>query len=72
MTVRTNIGEDTVMGGTDEDGASGNNASVEDFVPASQRRGIRAVSERYDEQIVEDIVYDLVDEVDFYIQDQET
>lgn len=30
---------------------------------------LRAVSERYDEQIVEDIVYDIVDEVGFWMQD---
>jgi COMPASS component BRE2 len=30
---------------------------------------LRAVGERYDEQIVEDIVYDIVDEVDFWLQD---
>ncbi|KAH8900051.1 COMPASS complex protein [Thozetella sp. PMI_491] len=30
---------------------------------------IRAVSERYDEQIVEDIVYDLIDEVGFWVLD---
>lgn len=30
---------------------------------------LRAVAERYDEQIAEDIVYDIVDEVDFWVQD---
>lgn len=30
---------------------------------------IRAVSERYREQIAEDIVYDIIDEVDFWMQD---
>jgi COMPASS component BRE2 len=30
---------------------------------------IRAVCERYDEQIVEDVVYDVIDEVDFWMQD---
>jgi COMPASS component BRE2 len=30
---------------------------------------LRAVGERYDEQIVDDIVYDIVDEVDFWMQD---
>ncbi|PQE17959.1 Set1 complex component ash2 protein [Rutstroemia sp. NJR-2017a WRK4] len=30
---------------------------------------IRAASERYDEQIVEDIMYDLIDEVDFWMID---
>ncbi|KAI1434424.1 hypothetical protein GGR50DRAFT_402266 [Xylaria sp. CBS 124048] len=34
-----------------------------------QLEGIRAVAERYDEQIVEDIVADVVDEVDFWMQD---
>jgi len=29
----------------------------------------RAIGERYDEQIVEDIVYDIIDEVDFWMQD---
>jgi COMPASS component BRE2 len=31
--------------------------------------GIRALSERYDDQIVEDIVYDVIDEVAFWMQD---
>lgn len=30
---------------------------------------LRGIGERYDEQIVEDIVYDIVDEVDFWVQD---
>ncbi|KAF4774315.1 SPRY domain-containing protein [Colletotrichum scovillei] len=30
---------------------------------------VRPVSERYTEQIVEDIVYDIIDEVDFWVQD---
>lgn len=30
---------------------------------------VKAVSERYDEQIVEDIVYDVIDEVGFWMQD---
>ncbi|KAJ2965763.1 hypothetical protein NUW58_g10824 [Xylaria curta] len=30
---------------------------------------IRAIADRYDEQIVEDIVADVVDEVDFWMQD---
>ncbi len=30
---------------------------------------VRAVSERYDEQIAEDIVYDLIDEVGFWMLD---
>jgi len=30
---------------------------------------LRPISERFDEQIVEDIVYDIIDEVDFWVQD---
>ncbi|KAI9740457.1 MAG: hypothetical protein M1834_005037 [Cirrosporium novae-zelandiae] len=30
---------------------------------------LRPIGERYDEQIAEDIVYDLIDEVDFWLQD---
>lgn len=37
--------------------------------PPSTLTRLRAVGERYDEQIVEDIVYDVVDEVDFWMQD---
>ncbi|TVY22504.1 Set1 complex component ash2 [Lachnellula hyalina] len=37
--------------------------------PSSKSGRLRAVGERYDEQIVEDIVYDIVDEVDFWLQD---
>ncbi len=36
---------------------------------SSKLQQLRAVGERYDEQIVEDIVYDIVDEVDFWMQD---
>ena len=35
----------------------------------SKPRPLRSVAERYDEQIVEDIVYDIIDEVDFWMQD---
>jgi COMPASS component BRE2 len=35
----------------------------------SKLNRLRAVAERYDEQIVEDIVYDIIDEVDFWMQD---
>lgn len=34
-----------------------------------KNKKLRAACERYDEQIVEDIVYDIVDEVDFWMQD---
>ncbi|KAH7317574.1 hypothetical protein BKA65DRAFT_410546 [Rhexocercosporidium sp. MPI-PUGE-AT-0058] len=38
--------------------------------PAAKKvQKLRATGDRFDEQIVEDIVYDLVDEVDFWMQD---
>jgi COMPASS component BRE2 len=40
-----------------------------DQQPTSKLHKLRAVGERYDEQIVEDIVYDIIDEVDFWVQD---
>lgn len=51
-------GADVVMTGTDE----------QPTITAKQEPP-RAMAERYDEQIVEDIVYDIVDEVDFWMQD---
>ncbi|GAB1316705.1 transcription factor, contains a PHD finger motif [Madurella fahalii] len=41
----------------------------EDDADGSRLGKLRPVSERYDEQIVEDIVYDIVDEVGFWMQD---
>lgn len=35
----------------------------------SKLHKLRAVADRYDEQIAEDIVYDIVDEIDFWMQD---
>lgn len=35
----------------------------------AQSKPLRAVSERYREQVAEDIVYDIIDEVDFWMQD---
>lgn len=55
-----NGGEDVDMDGTD-DGQSKTSA-----------RGLavlRPMSERYTEQIAEDVVYDVIDEVDFWLQD---
>ena len=40
-----------------------------DMDSSSEGPRIRAVSERYRDQIAEDIVYDIIDEVDFYMQD---
>jgi COMPASS component BRE2 len=36
---------------------------------ASKPRPLRALVDRYEEQIAEDIVYDIIDEVDFWMQD---
>ncbi|KAJ2968303.1 hypothetical protein NQ176_g9249 [Zarea fungicola] len=35
----------------------------------TQSKTLRSVSERYKEQLAEDIVYDIIDEVDFWMQD---
>ncbi|KAK4125495.1 hypothetical protein N657DRAFT_549773, partial [Parathielavia appendiculata] len=40
-----------------------------DGPPRKKLNTLRPVSERYDEQIAEDIVYDIVDEVGFWMQD---
>ncbi|TPX12005.1 uncharacterized protein E0L32_007308 [Thyridium curvatum] len=37
--------------------------------PADRLKKLRPVGDRYDEQIVEDIVYDIIDEVHFWMQD---
>jgi len=55
--------EDTEMVDVDED-------TVRVGVPQRNKlHRMRAVAERYDEQIVEDVVADIVDEVDFWMQD---
>ena len=36
---------------------------------ATSLKKLRPVSDRYNEQIAEDVVFDIVDEVDFWIQD---
>lgn len=41
----------------------------EDAAAVSSAGKVRAASERYDEQIVEDILYDIIDEVDFWFRD---
>ena len=53
---------DTEMSGTDSAHQPSNNSST------SQKKLI-PLSERYNEQIAEDIVYDIIDEVDFWMQD---
>lgn len=45
---------------------AGNNQPI-----VTELQRLRAVGERYGEQIVEDIVYDIVDEVDFWMQETE-
>jgi COMPASS component BRE2 len=41
-------------------------SSISGWNPGRQLRGI---GERYKEQIAEDIVWDIIDEVDFFVQD---
>lgn len=67
---------DVAMAGTDHDNTTTtttNNNSNGNSAPAvanpKQVTPPRPMVERYDEQIVEDIVYDIVDEVDFWMQD---
>jgi COMPASS component BRE2 len=46
-----------------------NGESTESHQNGTVRSSLRPVSDRYREQIVEDIVYDIIDEVDFWMQD---
>lgn len=56
--------EDVVMG--DADAPRNPSISKRAWTPRNQLRG---VGERYKEQIAEDIVWDIIDEVDFFMQD---
>ncbi|PHH88850.1 hypothetical protein CDD83_6963 [Cordyceps sp. RAO-2017] len=42
---------------------------TEEPLEEPQPSGLRAVAERYRQQIAEDVVYDIIDEVDFWIKD---
>lgn len=42
---------------------------MEDADSINKARALRGIGERYAEQIAEDIVYDVIDEVDFFVQD---
>ncbi|PSS02291.1 hypothetical protein BD289DRAFT_478948 [Coniella lustricola] len=74
--------EDVAMGGIDADTAAAATTSDRDHnndgsngtnTPAVAKpqevTPPRPMVERYDEQIVEDVVYDIIDEVDFWMQD---
>ncbi|KAJ9136498.1 Set1 complex component ash2 [Pleurostoma richardsiae] len=54
--------EDVEMTGQDDQPTNGQQ-------PEGSSPGPSAISQRYDEQIVEDIVYDIIDEVDFWMKD---
>ncbi|KAF1967904.1 Ash2-trithorax family protein [Bimuria novae-zelandiae CBS 107.79] len=41
--------------------------TIENSIP--EGRNLRAIGDRYKEQIAEDIVWDIIDEVDFFVQD---
>ena len=53
------------------DSATRQESEEEAFATGSglDRSKTRPISDRYAEQIAEDIVYDLVDEIDFFMQD---
>ena len=55
------VEEDTVMEGQEE--------AINGGGPNPEKGQPRHVAERYDEQIVEDVVYDIIDEVDFWMKD---
>ena len=56
-------------GSQDEEAEAGPARSGDRLAPPGGAGRLRAVAERYDEQIVEDVVADIVDEVDFWMQD---
>lgn len=64
-TSTTQPGEDVEMGNTADEAAT---AAAADGTPMPQTQ-LKSISERYTEQIAEDIVADIVDEVDFWMQD---
>jgi COMPASS component BRE2 len=51
-------GKDTQMAGSDD---------VEQQIP--EGRKLRAIGDRFKEQIAEDVVWDIIDEIDFFTQD---
>jgi len=57
--VEVNFGPDFWFPISEEDAAT----------DGTKTKRLRPICERYDEQIVEDIVYDIIDEVDFWMQD---
>jgi COMPASS component BRE2 len=51
----------------EQDTQMANGETTEQHIPEGRR--LRAIGERYKEQIAEDIVWDIIDEVDFFTQD---
>lgn len=61
-------GEDAIMA----DAAAtknGSDANAEGSGSGAATQTIRGIGERFQEQIAEDVVYDIIDEVDFFVQD---
>ena len=56
-----------LAGNKDDDDDDDNDMDAVDAVPEGRR--LRAIAERYKEQIAEDVVWDIIDEVDFFCQD---
>jgi COMPASS component BRE2 len=48
---------------------TGDESTSTHALPGSKRNQLRGIGERYKEQIAEDIVWDIIDEVDFFVQD---
>ncbi|GAB0134197.1 hypothetical protein EsDP_00002578 [Epichloe bromicola] len=61
-----NFGPDFWYPPPDEEASA---SSADGATASPQRRKLRGIHERYKEQIAEDIVYDIIDEVDFWMQD---
>jgi COMPASS component BRE2 len=59
------VGRPTVLG-VDAEMSDRSEADAERWMPG---RKLRPIGERYGEQIAEDIVWDVIDEVDFFMQD---
>ena len=57
------------QGAASQSAASQTEAHKTPHKPVVEGRRLRAIGERYKEQIAEDVVWDIIDEVDFFSQD---
>lgn len=61
--------DDTTMTGTGVDEAQKARSHDAELAQQMVQRGTKGAHVRYIEQIAEDVMYDIIDEVDFYVQD---